>query len=173
MMKKIQKKYSKKNIDYINLQSLPFDIIRLSGDNFYKKTDNSVITKNLSWKTEPIIIQSTLFDLKELCLLSRIHFNNSKIMKIKLEIAEAEEGPFIEIFSDLTIVSGNIRVLKIGNVPCRYFRIKILKGCNLQDYNLIECFGMKTDHMQNIYDRETMEILLYNSYDLIYRDFNK
>eukprot|EP00340_Litonotus_pictus_P004771 CAMPEP_0170533370 /NCGR_PEP_ID=MMETSP0209-20121228/81594_1 /TAXON_ID=665100 ORGANISM="Litonotus pictus, Strain P1" /NCGR_SAMPLE_ID=MMETSP0209 /ASSEMBLY_ACC=CAM_ASM_000301 /LENGTH=72 /DNA_ID=CAMNT_0010830965 /DNA_START=157 /DNA_END=372 /DNA_ORIENTATION=- len=72
-------------------------------------------------------------------------------MNIKIEISEKEEGPFIELFKDIMIISGNIRVIKIGNLPCRYFRISVLKGSPIQDFTKMECFGMTMQQMKSVY----------------------
>lgn len=172
MMKSIQKKYSKSKIDYQLLKKLEFEVIRKPDDGFYKMVDNS-IRRNLSWKTEVILPQSTLFDLGRVVMLSRIHFYNSKIMDIRLSVSTEENGPFVNLFKDLIIISGNIRVLNVGNIPCRFFKVKVIRGSPLQEFNHVECFGMTLKDMQEIYDKETIELLLHSPYDLIYKGINK
>ena len=166
-MMNIQLKYSKTKIDYINLDKLQFAVIRKKDDGFYKINDNTKIRRNYPWNTESPN-QSTLFDLQNLCLLSRIHLIGQKIMKVKLEISQNENGPFIDIENDLTVISGGIRVLKVGSLPCRFLKLTILKGHTIMDFNKVEFFGLALDTIRDKYDEETIDLLFYNSYDLIY-----
>lgn len=168
-MKTIQRKYSKSKLNYSNLDQLAFKVVRSKKDGFYKITDNSKVRRNLPWKTDNIIQQSTIFDLQELCLLTRIHITDAKVMRIDLEIASDDVGPFVKIERDMEIVSGQIRVIKVGSLPCRFFKITVKKGCPLQDYSKIECYGLHINDIKNKYDEETLDMLFYNSYDLIYR----
>lgn len=173
MMKQIKQKYSKSKLEYKNLDPLPFKIHRDEKDNFYKITDSSKIRRDVSWRTDKIIEQSTIFDLNELCLLSRIHFKDAKVMRIDLEIASDVVGPFIKIERDMEIVSGKIRIIKVGSLPCRFFKIKVTKGCSIMDYSKVECYGLHINDIKNKYDEDTLDILFYNSYDLIYRKENE
>jgi hypothetical protein len=165
----IQLKYSPTKIDYVNLDRLKFSVIRKKNDRFYKINDNTKIRRNFPWHTESPN-QSTLYDLGNLCLLSRVHFVDQKIMKVKVEIAEYENGPFISIDNELTVISGGVRVLKIGSLPCRYLRITILKGHTIMDFSKVECYGVALENIKDKYDEETLDLLFYNSYDLIYRN---
>jgi hypothetical protein len=162
-----QLKYSKTKTEYINLNKLKFSIIRKKDDGFYKINDNTKIRRNYPWSTESPN-QSTLFDLKNMSLLSRIHLVGQKIMKVKLEISQNEDGPFIEVESDLTVISGGIRVIKLGSLPCRYLRLTILKGHTIMDFTKVECYGLAIDNIKDKFDEDTIDILFYNSYDLIY-----
>lgn len=171
-MKKIQEKYSKSQLNYINLDKLNFKVIRRKDDNFYKIVDNTKIRRNYSFTSEEIIKQSTLFDLGEMFLLSKIHIRDSNLMKMKIEISSSLQGPWVSVENDITIVSGKIRVLKIGSLPCRYFRLTVIKGCPIMDFNKIECFGLNINDIKSKYDEDTLDMLYYNSYDLIYRKNN-
>lgn len=166
-MKKIKEKYSKKLIDYSIIKPLEFKIIRYIDDGFYNIVDNSV-RRNLNWKNEVILEQSTVLDFGELLMLSRIHFNKCKIMNIKLEVSEKEEGPFINLFKEMIIITGGIKVLKIGNIPCRYIKLTVLKGSPIQDFKRLECYGLTQTQMKEIYNDEMLKLLLYNTYNLIY-----
>jgi hypothetical protein len=162
-----QVKYSKSKIEYINLDKLKPRVIRKKDDGFYKITDNTKIRRNYAWNTESPN-QSTLFDLENLSLLSRIHLIGQRIMKVKLEISQNEDGPFINLDNELTIISGSIRVIKIGSLPCRYLKLTILKGHTIMDFSKVEFFGLALDTIRDKYDEETIDLLFYNSYDLIY-----
>jgi hypothetical protein len=164
----LQLKYSSSKIEYLNLEKLKFSIIRKKDDNFFKINDNTKIRRNFPWHTESPN-QSTLFDLKNLCLLSRVHIIGQRIMKVKVEIAENEIGPYVKIDSELTVISGGIRVIKIGSLPCRYLRITILKGHTIMDFTKVECYGLALENIRDKYDEDTLDLLFYNSYDLIYR----
>jgi len=168
MMKQIQQKYSKSKLEYNKLDIIPFKILKEVNDNYYTIIQPEKIRRNLSWRTEPIIEQKILFDLNELCLLSKIHIYDANVMKLDLEIAKDIEGPFIKIQQEMEIVSGKVRILKIGSLPCRYFRIKIKKGCPIMDFKKIECYGLLINEIKNKYDEETLDILFYNTYDIIY-----
>lgn len=171
-MKKIQDKYSKSQLNYINLDKLKFKVVRRKDDNFYKIVDNTKIRRNYSFSSEEIIKQSTLFDLGEMFLLSKIHISDSNLMKMKIEIAPSLQGPWVAVENDITIVSGKIRVLKIGSLPCRFFRLTVIKGCPIMDFNKIECWGLNINDIKSKYDEDTLDMLYYNSYDLIYRKTN-
>jgi len=172
MMKNIQDKYSKSQLNYINLDKLKFKVVRRKDDKFYKIVDNTKIRRNYSFTSEEIIKQSTLFDLGEMFLLSKIHISDSNLMKMKIEIAPSLQGPWVSVENDITIVSGKIRVLKIGSLPCRFFRLTVLKGCPIMDFNKIECWGLNINDIKSKYDEDTLDMLYYNSYDLIYRKTN-
>jgi hypothetical protein len=172
LMTQLRKKYSKSKLEYNNLDSLPFQVVRTNNDNFYNIVSENKIRRNLSWQTEKIVQQSTIFDLGDLCLLSRIHILDANVMRINLEVSPDLNSPFVKVAQDMDIVSGKIRILKVGSLPCRYFRIKVTKGCNIQDYKKIECFGLQINDIKNKYDEDTLDILFYNSYDLIYRKEN-
>ena len=172
MMKQIQEKYSKTQLNYINLENLKFKVIRRKDDNFYKIVDNTKIRRNYSFSSEQIIKQSTLFDLGEMFLLSKIHIKESNLMKIKLEISPNLNGPWVSVENDINLISGKIRVLKVGSLPCRYFRLTVIKGCPIMDYTKIECFGLNINNIKNKYDEDTLDMLYYNAYDLIYRKNN-
>jgi hypothetical protein len=167
MMKKIHEKYSISKLDYINLDPLKFKIVKDRSTSF-KIVDNTIRRNLPSWKDEKINEQTTVFDLRELCLLSRIHIYDSKVMRLDLEIALDENGPFIKIEKDMDIISGKIRVIKVGSLPCRYFRIKVKKGCPISEFKNVECFGLHINDIKNKFDEDTLDILFYNSYDLIY-----
>lgn len=169
MMKKIQEKYSQTKLDYINLDALSFKVVKDRSSNI--KIVNNTIRRNLpSWQNEIINEQTTIFDLKELCLLSRIHIYDSKVMRMDLEIALDENGPFVKVEKDMDIISGKIRVIKVGSLPCRYFKIHITRGCPLTNLRNIECFGLHINDVKNKFDEDTLDILFYNAYDLIYSD---
>jgi hypothetical protein len=168
MMRKIQEKYSKKNIDYSIIKQLDYKIIRYLDDGYYNMTDNSV-RRNLNWKNEIINIQSTVIDMGDLSIISRLHFHQCKIMSVDIEIAEKEEGPFFKLFRDMTIIAGNIKIVKVGNLPARFIKITVIKGSPIQDFNKLEVFGLNLDQMKSIYTSDMMEILLYNTYNLIYK----
>ena len=104
MYNQISKKYSQSNLEYINLDKLPFKVIRKPNDNFFKIENCDKIRRNLSWNKEVMMPQSTIFDLGDINMLSRIHIQNSNIMKINIEIAKDEEGPFYTIEENMTIV---------------------------------------------------------------------
>ncbi len=171
-MTKLREKYSKSKLVYNNLDLLPFKVVRTNNDNFYNIVSEDKIRRNLSWRTEKIIEQSTIFDLGDLCLLSRIHILDANVMRINLEISPDENGPYVKVTQDMEIVSGKIRILKVGSLPCRFFKIKVTKGCNIQDYKKIECYGLQINDIKTKYDEDTLDILFYNSYDLIYRKEN-
>lgn len=160
--------HSKRLIDYQLIKPLQFKVVRKPNDGFYKIVDN-VVRRNLSWKTEVINTQSTLFDLGKIVMLSRIHFRKCRIMNIKIEISEFENGPFIELSKDIIVVSGDIKVVKIGNLPCRFFRITVIKGSPIQDYTKMECFGMTFEQMNTQYDDDDLNLLLFNPYNFIYQ----
>jgi hypothetical protein len=166
-MMNIQHKYSKTKIDYINLERLKFGIIRKKDYSLYRLNDNTKIGRNYTGGAESPI-QSILFDLKNMCLLSRIHLIDQKLMKVKLEISLDEDGPFISIENDMTIISGGLRVIKLGSLPCRYLRMTILKGHTIMDFSKVECYGLAIDKIKEKFDEDTIDILFYNSYDLIY-----
>jgi hypothetical protein len=168
-MLNIQLKYSQSNIDYINLDKLSPKVIRKDNDRFFKINDNTKIRRDFSWRTENNLNQSTLFDLKDLCLLSRIHLRDQKIMIIKLEIAENEQGPYVTVESELCVISGKVRVIKVGSLPCRYVRLTIKKGYPIMDFKKVEFFGLHINQIKDKYDEETLDILFYNTYDMIYR----
>lgn len=172
MMKKIKEKYDKSQLDYINLDRLKFKIIRRKDDNFYKIVDNTKIRRNYSFTSEEIIKQSTLFDLGEMYLLSKIHIKESNLMKLKIEISPNIQGPWVAVENDLIIVSGKIRVLNIGSLPCRFFRLTVVKGCPIMDFTKVECYGLNINDIKSKYDEDTLDMLYYNSYDLIYRKAN-
>lgn len=157
----------KTTADYVILEKLDFRVIRKKGDNFYPILNEDKQRRNLGMKATTII-QSTLFELSELCLLSRIHFNNCNIMKISLEIAKEEKGPFIPVERDLLIVSGKKRILKVGSLPCKFFRIKVKEGSQLMKYGDISCYGMKHDSLKKKFDDETLELILYNTFSFLY-----
>jgi len=167
--KKIEEKYNKQQLNYINLDKLKFKVIRKQDDKFYKIVDNTKIRRNYSFNTEEIIKQSTLFDLGEMYLLSKIHISDSNLMKLKIQISPNIQGPWVSVENDITIVSGKVRVIKIGSLPCRYFRLTVIKGCPIMDFSKIECFGLDINDVKNKYDEDTLEMLYYNSYELIYR----
>jgi hypothetical protein len=167
-MLNLQLKYSQSNIDYINLDKLPAKVVRKANDGFYKINDNTKIRRDLAWRSETNINQTTLFDLKDLCLLSRIHFRDQKIMLIKLEIAENEQGPFVTVESNLCIISGKIRVIKVGSLPCRFVRLTIKKGYPIMDFSKMEFYGLQINQIKDKYDEDTLDILFYNTYDMIY-----
>lgn len=154
---------------YVNLEPLKFKVVRKPDDNFYKIVDNTKIRRDFSYKYNSQIKESTLFDLGDLCLLSRIHIKNANIMQVNLEISKDEDGPFIPIEQDMLVVSGKVRVLKIGSLPCRFFKLTIIKGNPIMDFKAINCFGLNINDIKNKFDEETLDILLYNSYDLIYQ----
>lgn len=156
------------NSVYFKLDHLPYKVIRQKDDNFYKLADPTKLRRNWPWKTDVIVQQRTLFDLNEMCLLSRIHLKPSNLMKIKIEIATEIKGPYIVIEKDLELTAGKLRVVKIGSLPCRYFRITTLKGCPFSEYSSIKCYGMQVNGVKDKYDEETLDILYYNSYDLLY-----
>lgn len=166
-MKQIQEKYSKKHIDYSILKPLPYEIKRYLDDGFYNMPDNSV-RRNLSWKTEYINKQSTVIDFGELCMISRLHFTKCKLMTVDIAIAEKEEGPFINLYRDMIIISGNIKVLKVGNLPGRFIKITVTKGSPIQDFSKLECFGLSMSQLKEVYSEDMLQILLYNTYSLIY-----
>mmetsp|Transcript_22807 Transcript_22807/g.23753 ORF Transcript_22807/g.23753 Transcript_22807/m.23753 type:complete len:173 (+) Transcript_22807:2-520(+) len=168
----IYKKNSKHHIDYTIIKPLPFKVIRKNEDGFYNIVNN-VVRRSLSWRTEIVNLQQTLFDLGEMVMLSRVHFRDCRIMNIKIEISEKEEGPFIELFKDIMIISGNIRVIKIGNLPCRYFRISVLKGSPIQDFTKMECFGMTMQQMKSVYEEDDMDLLLFSPYNFVYNTNKK
>ena len=168
-MNKIHNIYSQSKLDYNNLELLPYKIIREKNDNFYNIVNNSKIRRDFPWKSDKSIVQSTTFDLNELCLLSRIHILDAKVMRVDVEIASDIKGPYTSIERDMEIVAGKIRIIKVGSLPCRYFRIKVTRGCQIMDYSKIECYGFHINEIKNKYDDETLDILFYNSYDLIYR----
>ena len=168
MMRKIQDKYSKKNIDYSIIKLLDYKVIRYLDDGYYNMTDNSV-RRNLNWNNEIINHQSTVIDFGDLSMVSRLHFHQCKIMSVDIEIAEKEEGPFMKIFKDMTIIAGNIKIVKVGNLPARYIKITVTKGSPIQDFNKLEVYGLSLDQMKNIYSMEMMEMLLYSTYNLIYK----
>ncbi len=167
MMRQVISNQPKRVIDYQIIKPLSFKVIRKPDDGFYKMVDNSV-RRNLSWKTEVIHKMSTLFDLGEIVMLSRVHFLQCKIMNIKIEISEFENGPFIELTKEIIVVTGNIKVVKCGNLPCRYFRVTVLKGSPLQDYSKIECYGLTINKMQGIYDEDDLDLLMFNPYSFVY-----
>lgn len=171
-MKNIQEKYCKTQLNYINLDKLKFKVVRMKDDNFYKIVDNTKIRRNYSFTSEEIIKQSTLFDLGDMFLLSKVHIRDSNLMKMKIEIAPSLQGPWVAVENDITIVSGKIRVLKIGSLPCRFFRLTVIKGCPIMDFKKIECFGLNINDIKSKYDEDTLDMLYYNSYDLIYRKVN-
>jgi len=144
-------------------------VIRKKNDNYFKIENPDKSRRNLCWKTEVILPQSTLFDLGDVNMLSRIHIRNSNIMKINIEIAKDEEGPFVMVEQNMTIVSGKIRVIKMGSLPCKYFRITVLKGSPLMKYENIECFGTKFTDLSNKYDAETMELIYYSVFNFVYK----
>lgn len=158
---------NKKKVDYHLLQQLPFRVLRKPTDGFHNMVNN-VVNRSLSWRTEVVQKMSSLIDLGEVVMLSRVHFIKCRIMNIKIEISEKENGPFIEIFKDIIVVSGNIKVVKIGNLPCRFFRITVLKGSPIMDYTKLECYGMSVEHITTKYDTEDVDMLLYNPYSFIY-----
>ncbi len=168
-MMKIQLKYSQSQIDYVNLDKLLFRVVRKNNDGFYKIIDNTKIRRDYAWRNETNINQCTLFDLKDLCLLSRIHLKDQKLMLIKLEIAENENGPFVVVESNLCVVSGKIRVIKVGSLPCRYVKITVKKGYPIMDFKKIEFYGLDINQIKDKYDDETLDLLFYNTYDMIYR----
>ena len=90
-------------------------------------------------------------------------------MQINLEISKDELGPFIPIEQDMVVVSGKIRVLKIGSLPCKYFKLTIVKGSPIMDFKSMECYGLNINDIKNKFDEETLDLLLYNTYDIIYR----
>ena len=167
--KQIEEKYNKQQLNYINLDKLNFEVIRKEDDKFYKIVDNSKIRRNYSFTSEDIIKQSTLFDLGEMYLLSKIHISDSNLMKLKIQISPNIQGPWVSVENDITIVSGKIRIVKIGSLPCRYFRLTVIKGCPIMDFSKIQCFGLDINDVKNKYDEDTLEMLYYNSYELIYR----
>jgi hypothetical protein len=167
--KQIEDKYNKQQLNYINLDKLKFKVIRKQDDKFYKIVDNTKIRRNYSFNSEEIIKQSTLFDLGEMYLLSKIHISDSNLMKLKIQISPNIQGPWVSVENDITIVSGKIRIIKIGSLPCRYFRLTVIKGCPIMDFSKIECFGLDINDVKNKYDDDTLEMLYYNSYELIYR----
>jgi hypothetical protein len=165
-MKTIKEKYSKSKLEYNNLDQLPFKIISKSN---YKIVDQQKIRRNNPWTTEKIAPQSILCDLNELCLLSRIHILDANVMRIDLEISAEEKGPFIKIERDMEIVSGKVRIIKVGSLPCRFFKLTITRGCQLKDFKKILCYGLHTSEIKNKYDEDTLDLLFYNAYDLIYQ----
>jgi hypothetical protein len=166
-MEKFKEKYSTKKLSYINLDKLPIKIIKQKED--YKFFQSDKIRRNLPWMDQPRVMQSVLLDTNELCLLSRIHIYDAKIMRVDIKIAADIEGPFVQIEKDMIIVSGKIRIVKIGSLPCRYIKITVTRGSPIVDTSKIECFGLHINDIKAKYDENTLEILFYNSYDLIYR----
>lgn len=168
MYNQITNKYSQSNLEYMNLEKLPFKVIRKKNDNYFKIENSDKIRRNLSWKNEIILPQSTLFDLGDINMLSRIHIKNSNVMKINIEIAKDEEGPFYTVEQDMTIVSGKIRVIKIGSLPCKFLKITVIKGSPIMKCENFEFFGTKFADMNNKYDPETLELIYYSVYNFIY-----
>ena len=169
MYNEICKKYSQSNLEYINLDKLTFKVIRKSNDNFFKIENSDKIRRNLSWQKEVIMPQSTIFDLGDINMLSRIHIRNSNIMKINIEIAKDEEGPFYTIEQNMTVVSGKIRIIKIGSLPCKFLKITVVKGSPLMNYQNFEFYGTKFTDLNNRYDAETLELIYYSVYNFIYK----
>lgn len=167
-MKAIQNKYAKSQLEYINLDKLAFKVIRKKNDNFTLINNSDKIRRNMAWSKELFSPQSTLFDLGDLYLLSRVHIKNSNMMRLKFEVSNNEEGPFVKVESDILVITGKIRVIKIGSLPCRYFRITILRGGPIMDFSRIECYGLHINDVKTKFDDDTLEILYYNSYDLLY-----
>ncbi len=166
MMRTIQQKYSNSKLEYNNLDLLPFKIV---SKNKFNIVDEEKIRRNLPWKTEVFMPQSTIFDLQELCLLSRIHILDANVMRLDLEIAAEEKGPFVKIERNMEIVSGKVRILKVGSLPCRFVKLTVTRGCQIKDFKKMECYGLHTNDIKNKYDEDTLDLLFYNSYDLIYR----
>lgn len=156
-----------KKMDYYNLTILPFKVVK--EDNNYTNIINNVVRRNLSWKTEPILEQKTIFDLGEIVLLSRVHFKNFRVMSIRIEISEKFEGPFVELFKDILVISGNIKVVKIGNLPCRYFRVIVTKGSPLVNFSNIDCFGLKFDKLKDKFSEDEVDLLYFNPYNFLYK----
>ena len=166
-MSRIQEKYSKSILDYVNLDPLNFKVLKDRSSNV-KIVDNKIRRNLPNWQNEKINCQTTVFDLKELCLLSRIHIYDSKVMRFDLEISHDETGTFVKVEKDMEIISGKIRVIKVGSLPCRYFRLKVTRGCPITDFKKLECFGLHINDIKNKFDEDTLDILFYNAYDLIY-----
>jgi hypothetical protein len=162
----IKEKYSKTKLEYNNLDFLPFKLISKNMNNL---VDEKIIRRNNPWTTEKISPQSILFDLSEICLLSRIHILDANVMRIDLEISAEQKGPYIKIERDMEIVSGKVRIIKVGSLPCRFFKMTISRGCKLKDFKKIECYGLHTSEIKNKYDEDTLDLLFYNAYDLIYQ----
>jgi len=149
-MATINYKYSKSKLKYSYLDSLSYTVVK----------------RNIDKKNK------ILFDLYELCLLSRIHIKESKLMRIDLEVASDEMGPFIKVEQDMDIVSGQVKIIKVGSLPCRYFRITVKKGGPLLLAANLECYGFHINDIKNKYDEDTLDLLFYNTYDLIYRKYS-
>jgi hypothetical protein len=86
---------------------------------------------------------------------------------VNVYISTDTSGPFIKIESDMVNMTGQTRVVKVGSLPCRYFKIEIINSPShkLSD---IECYGLHINNITEKYDEEMLEILYYNSYDLLY-----
>lgn len=168
MRSSVNKKNIKKakELDYTIIKKLKFDVITYE-DMFYKVVDNAVL-RNLNYKEQPVLFQSFVLKFKEVLMLSNIHFNQCKLVNIKLEISEYEEGPFVEVHKEITIISGNVKIVKVGNLPCKYAKISILKGSYIQDFTKLECYGLTTDNMEKIYNEDMIELLFLNPYKLLY-----
>jgi hypothetical protein len=166
MMKKSTKSSKNAQLDYINLDLLPFTLIK--GRNTMSIVDNSIRRNISDWKGEKTLEQVLLFDLKELCLLSRIHIYDAKVMRLDIEIAQDENGVFIKIEQDYDIVSGLLRIVKVGSLPCRFVKMKVTKGSKINELKKIEFFGLHINDIKSKYDDDMLDILFYNAYDLIY-----
>lgn len=168
MMKRSKDKFKQKNVDYSIIKPLIYSIIRYLDDGYYNIVDNSV-RRNLNWKNEIINRQSTVLDFSRVVLLSRLHFIKCKLMNIEIEIAEKEEGPFYKVTREnVNIIEGNVMVVKLGSLPARYLKITIYKGSPIQDFRRLECYGLSLEQMKELYDEETIKILYYNPYNLVY-----
>lgn len=154
---------------YKTLTVIPYEIIRKKNDKFYKIVDPTKIRRDYSWRNDKIIQQSTLFDLKELVLLSNIHIKPSYPKVIKIEISSEEKGPFVCIENEIEVIGGCLRIVKVGSLPCRYLRMTFLKGCPIMDFKTVQLFGMQMSDMPNKLDEDSIDLLFYSSYNFLYK----
>lgn len=154
---------------YNTLTLIPYEIIRKKNDKFYKIVDPTKIRRDYSWRHEKIIQQRTLFDFRNLVLLSNVHIKPSHPKVIKLEISSEENGPFICIEKEIEVIGGCLRIVKVGSLPCRFLRMTFLKGCPIMDFSTVQLYGMQMSDMPSKLNDDSIDLLFYSSYNFLYK----
>ncbi|KAM3143076.1 hypothetical protein pb186bvf_004894 [Paramecium bursaria] len=151
-------------MDEIFQQSIPFTVLKQDNISY-----NSTLHygRNKSIKQSDFTTQNIQLDLGEMANIRFIQIQNLEYgCEVSVFVSEMKSGPYIPIHERKLFPRGKLRPIPLGSVPCRFIKIQINKGVNIQ-IKQIKLIGTFSEQISEI-DNKHFKMLVTNPQRIIY-----
>eukprot|EP00347_Sterkiella_histriomuscorum_P015765 403355764 len=142
--------------------------------NLYKYNNDTQVGRTIrrndtALEETDLLKQRTLVELKDLCLVSKIHVKNFKNARVSIYLSEFADYGFKLVNHQKKLMSSKERIIDIGNLPAKYILIEVDKGVPIkalkQDFQV---FGVEHTQIESTFGMGTHDVLFDKTYQILY-----